>query len=259
MLPFLINFIIYIKMDKSILKKLALNDKEVMVYLTLLEYGAISVRSLAELTSINRGTTYDILKKLIDLGIVSYYQKDTKQKFVAEKPERLLKLIETKEREIKETKNDIEKIIPELRLLQDKGDHSPTCKLYEDYKGLRVILEDVLEVMSDSKEKEYYLYSATELSQDMKKAFPDFTKTRIRKGIKVKAISLAKGGDLHGLDERRWLGTEDNGATFIIIYNNKCAYISRDAKDTPVGVIIENKMIYKTQKLIFMKLWDNLK
>ena len=53
----------------------------------------------------------------------------------------------------------------------------------------------------------------------MKKAYPAFTKVRIKKSINVKAISLAKGGKTHGLDERRWLGTHDKSATFIIIYN----------------------------------------
>jgi hypothetical protein len=76
--------------------------------------------------------------------------------------------------------------------------------------------------------------------------------------IHVKAISLAKGGGTSGLDERRWLGTNDESATFIIIYASKCAFISRDARQVPVGVIIENKMIYETQKMIFLHLWNKL-
>ncbi|MCX6744342.1 MAG: hypothetical protein NTX82_02350 [Candidatus Parcubacteria bacterium] len=41
-------------MDLSLFKKLGLSDKEIKVYLTLLEYGAISVRSLAELADFRR-------------------------------------------------------------------------------------------------------------------------------------------------------------------------------------------------------------
>ncbi len=245
-------------MDKSILKKTGLNDKEIKVYLTLLEYGAISVRGLADLAKINRGTVYDILKKLQEQGLVSFYHEETKQKFVAEEPDKLLDLLKQKEQELKKTKRSVEDLIPELSLLQDKGDKHPTSKLYEGYKGVKFILDDVLSTIGISKNKEYYIYSATELSEDMNKAYPNFTKIRIKQGVRVKAISLAKGGQTHGLDERRWLGTEDKSATFIIIYKNKCAFISRDAKDLPVGVIIENKMIYKTQKIIFLKLWGLL-
>jgi len=245
-------------MDKTILKKLGLNDKEIKIYLSLLEYGASSVRDLATTSKINRGTVYDILKKLQDEGLVSYYHEETKQKFVAEDPEKLLDLLKEKQKELEKNQKNIKNLIPELKALQEKGDEHPTSKLHEGRKGIKEILEDVLEVVS-KKEKEYFIYSATNSSDDINKAMPNFTKSRIRKKIKVKAISLAKGGKIHGLDERRWLGTEDESATFVIIYSGRCAFISRDSKGKPVGVIIENKMIYETQRIIFLRLWDLLK
>jgi HTH-type transcriptional regulator, sugar sensing transcriptional regulator len=246
-------------MDLSIFKKLGLNDKEIKVYLTLLEYGAISVRSLAELADLNRGSAYDILKSLQEKGLVSYFHQDTKQKFVAEDPSSLVKLVENKEKELQKVKDNFGDLIPELKALQDKGGNLPTTKFYEGIKGIREILDDLLLTMSEQETKEYFVYSATEASADLNQAFPDFTKQRIKKGISVKAISMAEGGATHGLDERKWLGTKEESATFILIYGNKAAFISRDAKGNPVGVIIENKMIYETQKIIFLKLWDLLK
>jgi len=246
-------------MDNTILKKIGLSDKEIKVYLALLEYGAISVRSLAEITGLNRGTTYDILKRLQETNLVTYYHHETKQKFVAEDPEKLISLVKTKEEEFKKTRETIEDIIPELKSLQDKGGNKPTSKFYEGKSGIRLILEDVLNSVESNGEKEYYIYSATNVSEDLYKAYPDFTKHRIKKDIKVKAISLAKGGGEHGLDERRWLGTDQESATFVFIYAGKCAFVSRDSKGIPVGVIIENQMIYETQKVIFSGLWKLLK
>jgi sugar-specific transcriptional regulator TrmB len=246
-------------MDITILKKLGLNDKEITVYLKLLEYGAISVRSLAELAGLNRGTTYDILKKLQESGLVSFYHQDTKQKFVAEEPAKLLKLLEQQEDAVREAKVGLEALIPELKSLQDTGGDKPVIKLYEGKAGVRFILEDVLSSVSKEDVKEYYVYSATYSSEDIASAYPDFTKDRIKKNIKVKAISLAEGGKTHGLDERRWLGTRDESATFVLIYADKCAFLSRDAKGAPVGVIIENQMIFTTQKIIFRELWQKLK
>ncbi len=244
-------------MDIAIFKKLGLNDKEIKIYLKLLEYGAISVRGLAELTNLNRGTVYDVLKKLQDLGIVSYYHQQTKQRFVAEEPEKMIKLVNDKEEELNNTKKKLESIIPELKSLQGKGENKPTTKFYEGKPGIKLIMEDVLLSMFKKKEgrKEYYVYSATHGSDDINKAYPNYTQNRIKKEIHVKAISLAQGGKTHGLDERRWLGVNDKSATYILIYANKCAFISRDAKGAPVGVIIENRMIYGTQKVIFLRLW----
>jgi sugar-specific transcriptional regulator TrmB len=240
-------------MDSTILKKLGLSEKEVKVYLSLLEYGAISIRGLADLTGLNRGTVYDILKRLQEWGLVSFYHQKTKQQFVAEKPERLLRLAEEREKEAARIKDQLGGFIPELSALADKGASSPVTKYYEGKNGVKAILEDVLE--SQNPGEEYYVYSARKASEDLNAAFPDFTKARVKKGIKVKAISMAEGGKLSGLDERKWLGTKDDSATFIIIYSEKCAFVSRDAKEQPVGVIIENKMVYETQKKIFLQLW----
>lgn len=248
-------------MDITILKKLGLSDKEIKVYFSLLEHGAISVRGLSELTDLNRGTVYDILKRLQEMGLVSYYHQETKQKFVAEDPEKLLKLAEDKEDELRKLKDGINEMVPELKSRQDKGGQRPATKFYENKAGVRTILQDVLSVMAGrpEDEREYYIYSATNVSADIKAAYPDFTKDRIKRKIRVKSVSLAQGGGLHGLDERRWLGSNEESATFILIYYNKCAFISRDSQEKPVGVIIENKMIYETQKTIFLRLWELIK
>ena len=246
-------------MDTIILKKLGLSDKEVIIYLGLLEYGASSVRTLSEAVKLNRGTVYDILKKLKELGLVSYYRHKTKQKFVAEEPDKLMALLARRERQINKIKVDLDDLIPKLKSIQDKDGLGPTSKYFEGKTGIRVVLEDVLRSVSGSKTKEYYIYSATNASEDIYSAYPSFTKDRIKMKIKVKAISLAKGGSTSGLDERRWLGTCEDSATFCLTYSGKLAYISRDNKGKPVGVIIENKMIYETQKIIFLNLWRLLK
>jgi len=246
-------------MDISILKKIGLNEKEIKVYLSLLEYGAISIRNLADITEINRGTVYDILKKLQSIGLAAFYHADNKQRFVAESPEKIMLILKNQEDELKNLKKDFLEYIPELKALQGKEEARPTTKFYEKKAGIRIVLEDVLESMAESSEKDYYVYSATHASNDINEAFPNFTKERIKRKISVKAISMAKGGGLSGLDERRWLGTENESATFILIYNGKVAYISRDALDNPVGVIIENNDIYNTQKIIFLRLWGLLK
>lgn len=246
-------------MELTILKKIGLNDKEIKAYLGLLKSGASSVRNLSEQTGLNRGTTYDILKKLQELGLVSYYHHETKQKFVAEDPERLAKVLHDKTSELQAIEAPLGELIPELKLLQDKKGAKPTSKFYEGASGVKQILNDCLLSVEKTAEKEYYVYSATKSSEDINSAYPEFTHNRIKKKISVKVISLAKGGKEKGLDERRWLKTNEESATYTIIYADKCAFISRDSNGQPVGVLIENEMIYETQKIIFLQLWNFLK
>jgi len=214
---------------------------------------------LAELAELNRGTAYDILKKLQELGLVAFYHQDTKQRFVAEDPEKLLKILKEQEAELKSAKEKFSELIPELKSLQDKDGNRPVTKFYEGSAGIKFILDDVLSSMKDL--DKYFVYSSEGIREDVYAAFPEFNNKRIKQGITAKTISLSAGGGTYGLDERKWLkastATEEN-MTYIIIYADKCAFIARDSSNNPVGVIIENKMIYETQKTIFKQLWGLL-
>ncbi|OGF23628.1 hypothetical protein A3H66_01500 [Candidatus Falkowbacteria bacterium RIFCSPLOWO2_02_FULL_45_21] len=255
-------------MDLTIFKKLGLSDKETAVYLSLLEHGAVSVRELARAANLNRGTTYDILKKLQAEGLVSFFHKNTRQHFVAEDPEKILKLLSGREEELKKAAGEIKELIPELKSLQEKGGDQPVTKFYEGKSGVKFILDDILCSLKAANRREYYVYSAAGVRQDVYEAYPDFNKKRIKRKIKANTISLSVGGGTYGLDERKWLktfsagsagsrqaGSEKVDMTYILIYADKCAFISRDSRNNPVGVIIENKMIYETQRTLFREMW----
>lgn len=229
----------------------------VKIYLALLGLGPSSVRKLAQHAGLNRGTVYDILKELQEKGVVSFYKEATKQYFVAEDPNKLRDLVVNKKKELAELANDLDKLIPELQALHDKGGDRPVARYYQP-DGLYKILEDVLRICEDSEDKIYRIYSAEGVREYLYKDFPTFSDARIAKGIKVKVIALGQGGELRGLDERKWLEAKNQTPTYIIIYPQKTAYISLDAQNEPLGVVIENQGVYETQKNIFDQLWNKL-
>jgi sugar-specific transcriptional regulator TrmB len=246
-------------MEFSILKKLGFSDKEISVYLKLLEFGSLSVRALAELTGINRGTTYDVLKHLEDEGLVRYQDRNGRQYFMADDPDRLVELLDRREHELKDTRSEIDKLIPELKAITGKEDLRPVSKYYEGKEGIRLVLDDIL--VSVKGGEEYYVYSTVGVREDIYEAYPEFNNRRVKNKIKANTISLAAGGSTYGNDERRWLKINADGKnlTYIIIYAGKCAFIARDALGQVVVVLVENEMIYETQKAIFINLWQVLK
>lgn len=247
-------------MIDTILKEYGLNDKERQVYLTLIKLGASPVRSIASESGVNRGTTYDILKSLITQGLVSYYDKDAHQYFVVEFPEKLVTALEGRQDDIKNLKLKLNKIMPELQTFFGHQGGKPISKLYEGKKGVRVILEEVLQMVSDLDDKTYYVYSSSSLRKNIYQSMPDFSDKRKKKNIKVKTIALGEGGRLVGLDERKWIKTKQKlqNAVYEIIYAGKVAFISLDDSENPVGVVIENDGIYSTQKMIFESNWEHL-
>jgi sugar-specific transcriptional regulator TrmB len=245
-----------------ILKNFGLSEKEILVYLALVELGPSSVRDISTKSKVNRGTSYDILKSLILLGIVSYYNKESKQYFVAEAPEKLLSAIDQKKEDLEEVRHNIEKSLPLIKTLFEKQGGRPLVKFYEGSKGVRQIFEDVLEEVTKLADKSYYLYSSAtpEHRKNVYGAMPDFSEKRIAKRINVKIISLGEGGRLVGLDERKIMeaSKREIKATHEIIYAGKVAHISIDKNENPVGVVIENSEIYQMQKMVFEFVWKKL-
>ena len=246
-------------LEKS-LQKFGLKNKEIKIYLTLLNLGPSSVRKIAEESKINRGTSYDILKKLIEMGLVSYYEKKSHQYFSPEDPAKIINILEEREKNIIKTKKEILKTIPDLQLLYSKISQRPFVKYYEGYSGTKEILKDVLKTVSKLEDKEYFVYSAESIREYLYKTFENFSEERIRKNINVKVIAIGKGGKLRGKDERKWLENSGESApNYIIIYGNKISFISISQNDEPLGIIIEDKATSQMQRIIFGYLWESIK
>ena len=244
-------------MNITALKQLGFSDKAAKVYLTLLRLGPSSVRALAEAVDLNRGTTYDALKWLQDTGVVTFYKTDTKQSFVAEHPSKLRELLKQREQDLLTVSKQLDKMVPELTALHHTGGGRPMAR-YISGAELPVLLQDVLETCEASDENVYHIYSAEGIREYLYNDFPTFSDVRIAKGIEVNVIAIGKGGELRGLDKRKWLKADVNAPTYIIMYPGKVASISLDAKGLPVGVVIENAGVYETERAVFDALWKTL-
>lgn len=244
-------------MDIEILKKIGFSDRYSQVYLELLRLGPSSVRGLAEATGINRGTAYDALKWLEERHLVTLYEKETKQYFVAEDPERLRDVLERRTLEIHEAERSLTTLIPELKSLYHKGGERPVAR-YFDKDELHLVLEDVLATCESRGELLYRIYSTAGIREFLYDQFPTFSDVRVAKNIHVKAIAAGVGGELRGLDERKWLKNPPKTPTYMIIYPGKTASVSLDAKGEPMGVVIENEGVCELQKAVFEQVWEIL-
>jgi sugar-specific transcriptional regulator TrmB len=238
----------------QLLKQFGLSDKEIKVYLALLESGSASVRKLADKTNVNRGTVYDVLKDLKELGLAAYYHKSTKQFFTAEDPSRLVDVLDNKVQNLENIRTEISAVIPQLKSLQAKAGDKPVVKYYEGSSGIKTILNDVLENAG----KAYCVFSSSTIRPFIYKALPTFTKQRIKKQISVQSIAIGHSGSKDGLAEVRSLSAKEGSPTYILIYNGKVAMISVNSKNQPLGLIIEDAAIHQTQKQLFDFIWQSL-
>ncbi|HET8903561.1 MAG TPA: helix-turn-helix domain-containing protein, partial [Saccharospirillum sp.] len=76
----------------DVLQIFGLEPRETRLYLALLQSGPASIRDIADRAGINRGTTHELLKRMQQKGVVSYFPKGKRRHFSAEPPQRLREL-----------------------------------------------------------------------------------------------------------------------------------------------------------------------
>ncbi len=241
-----------------LLKKFGLSEKEIKVYLALLEYGPASVRKSAQISGVNRGTAYDILKSLKTMGLISYYHKGAKQMFAAEDPRKFLDAINEKEQNLITVRQDMQNAIPLLQSLYSKAGSKPTVKFYEGIKAMKTILQDVLEVTEHSKEKTYYIFSSSTIRPYLHQAWPLFTTERVKRGIYVKSIGLGHTGTKAPLAERKGITEKQGPPTYFLIYPGKVAMISVNEHKELMGLIVQDQAMFESQLQIFNYIWQTL-
>jgi predicted transcriptional regulator len=102
-------------MVEQLLKQLGFAEKEIKVYLTVLEQGKTTPANVALLTGINRSTVYSIAKDLLEKGVIAEDIAGTKGYLVALPPTDLKNLARKEERELQTKKVLIEQIATELQ------------------------------------------------------------------------------------------------------------------------------------------------
>jgi len=235
---------------------LGLSEKESSIYLLLLKLKKATIIKLAKITGVKRTSVYHCIDTLIEKGLVSKLEKDTAKYYFAEDPETTLKKM------MREKKESIESLIPDLKNIFGREFVQPEIRVYENEQGLRKVMEDVL---SCSDKLARYYVSNYNLEDMLGREFMEtFIKKRVEAG--VKSLSLRpfdykpsfEKDSTHAkqLREARFMPENMKMKPFISIYDNHVAMIS--TRDEKVGFIIESKEFADAQKAIFDVIWNTV-
>lgn len=241
-----------------ILKALGFTDREIKAYLAMLAGGPGSARKVAKDAGLARSAAQDALGALEKRHLVRSYRKHKKEFFAAEDPETLLDVIARQEQSMSAMRRGLAEALPELRSLYAHNGSRPTVKYYEGSKGIAIILEDVLRTMGAAVDKSYRAYSSLALREHLYKEYPQFTKERVERRIRVKVIAVGAGGEDQPFSERRWLPKGVAAPTYKLVYGPKTAFISLAADGSPLGVLIEDAAVAETERVSFDLLWTTL-
>ncbi|HEU0080756.1 MAG TPA: helix-turn-helix domain-containing protein [Candidatus Paceibacterota bacterium] len=121
-------------MINELLSRIGFSEKEIQVYLCVLENGKIAPAAVASLTNIKRPTVYAVAKELIKKGAITEDLQGTSAYLLALPPEELMHAFENEERAIMEKKKAIKSLAKELESIPRSKSYSvPKMRFIDEY------------------------------------------------------------------------------------------------------------------------------
>lgn len=239
--------------ETASLTQFGLSEKEANVYLACLELGDSAASEIALKSNLPRTLVYDILERLIDLGLISYSIRDNKKFFQASDPEELLRILHEKE-------EAVTKALPELKKLQKmKGVKRPKVEVYEGKEGMKTVMDDILR----SGVKEFLAYGSSRSSFEVIPAFmEEWHKKRIKQKVVMKILynntkeareKVKRRSESLKYTKFKFMPISLESPTATLIYAHKVVLQSWTKE--PFVVMIENEEMANNQKRYFEELW----
>lgn len=129
---------------RPLLSRLGLEQKEIEAYLSLLPLGAARAVDVSRAAKQSRSHTYLVLRSLKEKGLVAEVERGKIIHFVAEPPQRLLTLIEDRERELRSLSPLVEGVLPLLAGLTKPLTGAPRVTTLTGKRGMRQLYLDAL-------------------------------------------------------------------------------------------------------------------
>jgi len=212
----------------------------------------MSLSDINKETHINRPALYKVLPKLQRSGLVSQIQKQKRQFYQAESPNKLLAQFESARKEVADGLEEL------AQQHETEAVDRPIIKYYEGKQGLSFVFDDVAHTLP--KGSEFYRYTArTGRSDQFAESY--YAKAREEKELQRLAIVSELKAKQKDKKLNRSLRVipkefdlfEDNIS--LMIYGDKTAYLDYDSK---TSFIVESAKIAQFQEKLFKLLWKYL-
>lgn len=251
----------------SKISKAGLSDKEALIYAALAELGGAFPSKLAEITKLNRSTTYKILLDLSVKGLVNEIKKKNKLYYQIEKPENLIRYAKGQVTIANDNLESATKLIPELEGLYSNFTSKPKITYHEGPEGILAIYGDHIAV-----KKKYEMLAiayATELEVVLpSKFFENYRRTKEKIGITTRGIITDSAMNATFVD-RLYAGYKKEivpnvrlvpGGEFpfkgeMTLYGTNKVSIVNFNQEHRTGIIIEDETIYNMMRTIFELAW----
>jgi len=242
---------------ENILEKSGLSRGESKVYLSLVELGVSSVGAIVAKSGVSTSKVYEILNRLIKKGLVSHVEREGVKRFSAENPEQIVELLSIKEKEIIETKTELEKNLSKIYERINSAQKTAVTTIYEGFKGMKYVFDKSLDELK--KGDIMYLFGVSESTEEIRTYFYHYFKKQGKTGFKAKVIfdetAIEKAKERKNkFTEFRFMPKGTITPATITVYHNK-TIIEVGNPNYILTILINNKEISESFKKNFELLW----
>ena len=250
-------------MDEQLLYKIGLSKGEVSVYLALIGLGEATVGPIVSISKVTKSKVYDILDKLIDKGLVGYIVKEGVKHYTANNPRMINEYVNKKLEEIQDTKDKLGNVVHELLLQRNLSNQRRIAEIYEGFKGLKSIREELRDSMKPG-ETMLVLGAPKIANEKWESWLLEFHKERVKRKINLKMIynsDVREYGKLREkmkLTEIKYLPNKLVSPNWIDIFPEEILIVT--VLKEPITFILRDKEVAKSFRAYFDIMWgDSIK
>jgi sugar-specific transcriptional regulator TrmB len=237
---------------------LGCDEKQTRLFIASYNYGKASLSELAKAARLQRSTAYVVIKVLLEMGLIIEDHKAYGKAFTAVEPEVLIRMVESRQRQIGRQRLSLEEHLGELQALYRTNEIRPQVRTYQGTNGLVSVWRDVLTAKSEiliwtNQATESKLFNTVQHDQFIAE------RCRSERFARVLVVDNPAGcalraADTDSLRETRLLpkGIDFSAETYL--YDHKVAVL--DYNQDIIGIITESQQIAQAQKAMFETAWQ---
>ncbi|MFA6461565.1 MAG: helix-turn-helix domain-containing protein [Candidatus Woesearchaeota archaeon] len=242
-------------MDYQLFKEIGFTDREIKVYLALIELGSTTVGPLSNKTRLQPSKVYETLEKLKDKGMVSYTVVSKTKHFQASNPKEILEMLDEKKRQFKE-------VVEELEQKQKFTSSQQLAVVHEGYKAFKALFNRIIDTLGPK--DHYWAFGFREGYQDQNLALflrnvhfrlaEKKVDDRLLGHISMKKEILKSHGDNNNYKIRF---NDHLTPLGVVIIQGKV--INLLWGERPTAIEITSEQVYQQYKEFFLELWNKSK
>jgi len=238
-------------METELFRELGFTEREVKVYLALLDLGSTTVGPITFNTKLQAAKVYETLEKLKEKGLVSFVVVSKTKYFQASDPQEILHLLDDRKRRFKE-------ILEELRLRRQEHAPNQVAVVHEGFKAFKALFNRIADELhkGDSYwafafKEEYYTPAASLFLRNFHKMLEE--KKIDDRAIAHYGVKKNIRKAFEGNKNIKLKFTRNDTPLGVIILKNKV--ITLVWGERPTAIEITSEQIYGQYKKFFLELW----